>query len=76
MVEYIDMTPTWRAILPSWQMIVNDAVKVKKPDQMERFWTEMQSMANAADRWNDYCRGQLGAQEANPTPENQEQSNG
>lgn len=58
--KFIDMTPTWTGILPTWQMIVNDAVKVKKPEQMERFWKEMQTMAEAADKWNALCKEQKG----------------
>lgn len=53
--HYIDLTPTWTAILPIWRMIVNDACVIKKPDQLQRFWTEMQNMAAAADKWNEVC---------------------
>ena len=51
-VGYIDMTPTWQEILPSWKLIVDDAVRVKKQDQMDRFWPEMQRMAEAADNFH------------------------
>lgn len=54
MTQYIDMTPTWAEILPTWQTIVADATKTKKPEQMQRFWQEMESMARAADNWNRF----------------------
>lgn len=54
--EYIDVTPTWSAILPIWRRIVEDAVTVEKPEQLERFWSEMETMAAAADRWNEECK--------------------
>lgn len=58
MVKYIDVTPTWQSILPTWKMIVGDAVKIEKPEQMTRFWSEMESMAAAADKWNQHCKEQ------------------
>lgn len=51
-IGYIDMTPTWLEILPSWKLIVDDATKTLKPDQVERFWIEMQRMAESADRYS------------------------
>jgi len=47
----IDLTPTWQEILPTWKLIVDDATRVRKPDQMDRFWPEMQSMAESADAY-------------------------
>lgn len=56
--RFIDMTPTWQEILPTWKMIVADATKVLKPDQMSRFWDQMRTMAEAADKWNAHCEDQ------------------
>lgn len=59
--QYVNLTPRWSELLRSWQMIVADAVKVKKPDQMERFWSQVETAFKAADRYNDlvsFLRGE------------------
>lgn len=52
-MKYINLTPRWLELFSTWQMIVNDAVKVKKPDQMERFWETVEQSFIATDRYND-----------------------
>jgi hypothetical protein len=67
-IGYIDMTPTWLEILPTWKVIVDNATKTLKPDQLERFWTEMQRMAESADRYTfllEYLRVREGVTDDN-----------
>lgn len=70
MPEYIDLTPSWQDILHTWQLIIgrsctviNKAGAPKRglapidgTGNFKRFWAEMQRMAEAADKWNEYCR--------------------
>lgn len=58
-VEYIDMTPTWAEILPTWKLIVRsvlDGTNTNPEETMENFWDQMAVMANAADKWNEVCK--------------------
>jgi hypothetical protein len=67
-VGTIDLTPTWQEILPTWKVIVDDATKALKPDQLQRFWTEMQRMAESADRYSfllEYLRVREGITDDN-----------
>jgi hypothetical protein len=52
-MKYVNLTPRWTEILPTWWMILNDAITVKKPDQIERFTAEIERMAQGADNYND-----------------------
>ncbi len=61
MVEYLDMTPTWSDILPTWRFMVEQVTTRDKPAPgkdpnlvMMNFWDQMKTMALAADRWNAY----------------------
>lgn len=72
MVEYIDITPTWEEILPTWLHIARQAYrdemgpyKAKLSERRKvsaesaaRFEAEMLSMARAADKWNAHCKEQ------------------
>ena len=51
--QYLKLTPRFAELVSTWQMIVGDACKIKKPDQMERFWSHFQQTSKAADRYND-----------------------
>jgi hypothetical protein len=50
-VGTMDCTPTWTAVMRVWHMIVNDAVRVLKHDQMDRFWNEIDRCAQGADKY-------------------------
>lgn len=54
-MKYIDMTPTWEELLPTWQFLVSSVIAKRHGEPastMENFWTEMEKMARAADKWN------------------------
>jgi hypothetical protein len=54
-MQYIDLTPTWAEILPTWRMIVGsvlDGSNTSPDDTMASFWAEMARMAQAADMHN------------------------
>ena len=55
-VDYIDLTPTWKQILPTWLMMYGQAVTgdCSNPDLIkENATTELKRMAEAADNFND-----------------------
>lgn len=63
--KFIDLTPTWQEILPTWRMMLEAVMTIDRPNQrtgkdpakvIASFWKEMCSMAEAADKWNEYCR--------------------
>lgn len=67
-MEYVDITPTWEGILPTWLALYENAVigDVDNPTTiLANFKAEILSMARAADKWNAFVRT-----EAN-TPEGQ-----
>lgn len=54
-MEYIDLTPTWESILPTWLMLYRQAVlgDCTNPTLIrENAEAELLRMAQAADRWN------------------------
>jgi hypothetical protein len=58
MPKYVDLTPTWTEILPTWRRMV-EAKNSAKRDQrdgynlvMGNFWEEMDRMAQAADQFS------------------------
>lgn len=53
-VGYIDMTPTWRAILP----VIMEGLTNGTPAGQEIARQELARMADAADRWNAHCKAQ------------------
>lgn len=54
-MQTIDMTPTWRGLLPLmlelWQ-----TKKVRNADDLQLLKKEFAKMAEAADKWNEHCR--------------------
>jgi hypothetical protein len=61
--KYVDLTPTWSAILPTWRFAVEQVTTRDKskngsnPDLvMTNFWEQMRQMASAADKWNEHCK--------------------
>jgi hypothetical protein len=57
MAEYVDMTPTWRAILPTWLMMYKQAIEgdCTNPDLVKaNARAEFFRMADAADQWNKH----------------------
>jgi hypothetical protein len=51
--EVIDCTPTWEQIFPSMLLIFKDSKSNK--DKLTVI-DEFRKMANAADKWNSYCK--------------------
>lgn len=61
MPEFIDVTPTWGDILPHWLMLYRFAVRGECDDNekiIENAEAEFEKMAQAADKWNAYCKEQ------------------
>lgn len=70
--QYIDLTPTWSSILPMWLIIARKAYrgemgahgsnrKEKEAASIKSvadFEDQMRRMAEAADKWNAYCKEQ------------------
>lgn len=55
MADYIDVTPAWKEILPTWLMLYREAVlgNVTNPDLIKaNARAEFERMAEAADHWN------------------------
>lgn len=62
--RYMNATPTWEQILPTWRTIVESCMGSKPRNidpakSMEEFWGQMRSMARAADKWNEHVNAQL-----------------
>ena len=64
-IKTIDMTPTWVEVLPTWKQIAEtayDQLSSRPPvgadprGNLERFWAEMQRMAETADKWNEHVK--------------------
>lgn len=53
-VETIDITPTWKAVLPIMTMALRDGT----PKGQRLAVEELERMAECADRWNAHCRAQ------------------
>lgn len=54
-MEYIDLTPTWEEILPTWLAIYRAAINGQCDDPLtviNNAEKEFKRMAQAADRWN------------------------
>lgn len=77
-MKYIDMTPTWQAILPTWLMILRDAIEQeytsssaeqdrKGAENIKRATTELIRMAEIADKYNDLFRRAAKGQPSNFT---------
>ena len=63
MTEYIDITPTWEEILPTWLMLYENALRGRcnEPEQvLENAKQQLTVMARAADKWNAHCKEQKG----------------
>lgn len=69
MAEYIDVTPTWEEILPTWLHIAAQAYAgLNEPEshshietyekQRVNFEAQMLFMARAADKWNAHVKEQ------------------
>lgn len=56
MVKTIDMTPTWKEILPTWLRIAREAYQQKQVNNIYSFEQEMARMAEAADKWNAWAK--------------------
>lgn len=57
--KFVSCTPTWAEILPTWKRLMADAYGPAVHDKLEaveNFWTEMQRMAEAADKWNAHSK--------------------
>lgn len=57
--EYIDLTPTWEAILPTWLMMYERAILGQCDDNdlvRANAEKEFKRMAEAADKWNEVCK--------------------
>lgn len=48
----IDMTPTWKSLLPIFRAVMEDGTESGK----KIAWEELARMAEAADRWNAYAK--------------------
>jgi len=58
-MKFVDVTPTWVAILPTWLMMYRQAVlgNCANPDMVkENAVGEFTRMAEAADKWNAHVR--------------------
>lgn len=69
-IKTIDMTPTWAQSLPTWKLVVETAFNqlasagaghvipsnADPQGNLERFWAEMQRMAETADKWNEHVK--------------------
>jgi len=58
-MRYVDCTPTWRAILPTWLMMYRQAIEgdCSNPDLIKaNAIAEFERMADAADKWNAHCK--------------------
>jgi hypothetical protein len=60
MVKYINLTPRWTEILPTFQFLVESVTTRDKPKNgsdpdavMMNFWNEMKRIAQAADNYGD-----------------------
>lgn len=59
MPRSVDLTPTWVQLLPMWLDMYRQAVvgNCTNPDLViNNARAEFTRMAEAADRWNDYCQ--------------------
>lgn len=57
--DYIDLTPTWSAILPTWLMMYRQAITgdCTNPSLIRaNAEAEFKRMAEAADKWNAHCK--------------------
>lgn len=55
-MEYVDITPKWEdLVVPMFMVISNDRASV---DSKMDLLVELKRMARAADKWNEYCKGQ------------------
>lgn len=55
---YIDLTPTWSALLPGILMAYEDNIHKNNPRSISTIHNltgELARMAEAADKWNEYC---------------------
>ena len=78
MAKYIDLTPTWAQILPTWLMMYRQAVlgDCTNPDLVKaNAVKEFERMADAADKWNAHCKA-LEADLTGPAEPNVEPDNG
>lgn len=58
-MEYLNITPTWAEILPNWLLMYREAVRGHCADNeriIDNAEAEFRRMAEAADRWNEYCK--------------------
>jgi hypothetical protein len=55
-MPYIDMTPTWRALLPIMCAVLENEDATEENKQMIR--EEFRRMAQAADQWNAHTKSQ------------------
>lgn len=56
---YVDLTPSWVQILPTWLMMYEHAAKgdCTDPDLIKaNTKAELTRMAKAADSWNQHCK--------------------
>jgi hypothetical protein len=57
--RFIDLTPTWQQILPTWLNLYRMAVRGEVGDPhlvKNNAESEFRTMAEAADKWNAHCK--------------------
>lgn len=65
-LETIDCTPTWEALLPamltilrqSYQQLGRAGSRTKADESITTLTAELKRMAAAADKWNEHCKAQ------------------
>ena len=58
-MKYVDVTPRWVDILPTWLMLYRNAIEGSCTDPglvRSNAVTELTRMAEAADKWNEHVR--------------------
>lgn len=58
MPEYIEMTPTWYGIMPVLLAVLRNPDA--DPNNVRNVIRDLETMAEAADKWNEYAREQEG----------------
>ena len=59
MTEYIDLTPTWEEILPTWFMLYESAIRGECTNNalvLDNAKQQFKIMAQATDKWNSLCK--------------------
>ena len=56
MPKVIDMTPSWGGLLPGMLAAYAELSRNDRMKELAGLEKEFDKMAEAADRWNDYCK--------------------